>query len=179
LLDGGVGEGKLGAGELGGEGAGAGEQGFVGHLAHGDAEGKGGRGEERGAMDGVSEGSGELGVGDGLGGGEVERAGEAGGVEGEEHGRDGVREADPAHPLAAGAEAATETKAEEGNEFGECARIVAEDYSEAEVDDANAGIDGGLDGGFPVLTDLGEEAMARSGGFVEDLVAAIAVDSGG
>ena len=55
----------------------------------------------------------------------------------------------------------------------------AENDAEAEMEDADAGVDGGLGGGLPLLAEIGEKAGAERRGFVDELVAAIAVDADG
>ena len=54
-----------------------------------------------------------------------------------------------------------------GRHLGERAGAGADDHSEAQMDDADAGIDGGPRGCLPLLADFGEEASAGSGGFVQ------------
>jgi hypothetical protein len=55
----------------------------------------------------------------------------------------------------------------------------AENDAEAQMDDADAGIDGRLGGGFPLAAGIGEKSFTGVGGFVEELLAAIAVETGG
>jgi hypothetical protein len=174
----GVGELESGGGELGGVGAGAGKDSFIGHFAEGESEGEGGDGEQGGAMELGGEGAGELGVGDRVRGGEVERAGEGGGFEKEGDGGESVGEGDPAHELTAAAEPATEAEAEDGEQARE-GSFAAEDNAEAEVENADAGVKSGLSGGFPLPAEIGEKAGAGAGSFVEEFVAAVAVDSDG
>ena len=71
------------------------------------------------------------------------------------------------------------TEAEDGEELAECAGSGPEDDAEAHMEDADAGIDGWLRGGFPLAASIGEKALAGERGFVEELLAAIAVDAGG
>ena len=91
----GVGKLESGGGEFGGVGAGAGEEGFIGHFAEGESEGEGGDGKNGGAMEVGGKDAGELSVGDRVGGGEVDGAGEGGGFEEEEDGGESVGEGDP------------------------------------------------------------------------------------
>ncbi len=78
------------------------------------------------------------------------------------------------------AELAAETEAEEGKQTREGASgASAENHAEAKVEDANAGVDSGLGGGFPLLAEIGEKAGAEGRGFVDKLVAAIAVNTCG
>src|ERR1035441_7907301 len=100
-------------------------------------------------------------------------------IEEEQDGGESIGERNPAHELSAFAEEAAETEAEDGEEFRKGAGAAAEYDSETEVEDADAGIDCGLGSGFPLLTQVGKKAGTEAGGFVEELVAAIAVDADG
>ena len=177
--DGGVGESESGGGELRWVDAGAGEESFVGHFAEGQAEGEVWRAEDGRSMDGLGEGAGELRVGDGVWGGEIDRAGEGRGIEKKQDCGDRVFEADPAHPLLAGAERATEAETEDGKHFGECAGAATDDDTKAEMDDADAGLDGRLGGGFPLPANIGQKTGAGGGSIVEQLIFTVAVDPGG
>ena len=108
LGDGGVRELEAGSEEPGGNGAGTGEECFIGHLTQGQAQGKGRRGQHSGAVNGCCQGAGELGISDRVGRGEVDGTGKGFCVQDEEDGGDHVVEADPGHPLPAGAERAAE-----------------------------------------------------------------------
>ena len=158
--DGGVGESETGRGEFGRVDAGAGEESFVGHFAEGEAEGEGWGGQDGGAMDGLGKGVRELGVGDGVWGGEIDRAGKGWGLEKKQDCGYGVLEADPAHPLLAGAERSAETQAEKGKHFGECTFAATDDDTKAKMHDADAGLDGRLGGVLPLLADVGQETGA-------------------
>jgi len=158
LGDGGVSELKAGGDELGGVDTGAREEGFIRHFAEGEAEGEGRRGEDGGAMDRVGQGAGELGVGNRAGSGEVDWAFNGWGIEQKEDCGDGVGEADPAHPLAAGTERAAEAEAEEGKHFPKCTLAGTNDDAKTEIDDADTGLDGWLGSGFPLPADVGQEA---------------------
>jgi len=180
----GVGKLESGGGEFGGVGAGAGEEGFIGHFAEGESEGEGGDGKNGGAMEVGGKDAGELSVGDRVGGGEVDGAGEGGGFEEEEDGGESVGEGDPADELSAASEPAAEAETKDGEEArqgsaGAGGEDGAENDAEAKMEDTDAGLDGRLGGGFPLLTDIGEKAGAEAGGFVEELVTAIAIDADG
>jgi hypothetical protein len=151
-----VGKAEAGVGESRREGTGAGEQGFIGHLAQGKAESEG-RGAQFGrAMDGVSQGAREFSVGDGVGSGEVDWTGEGRGIKGEENGGDCVVKADPAHPLLTGAQRAAQSEAKEREHAGQ-RTPVTQDNAKAEMDNAYAGVDSRLRSGFPLLAEIRQE----------------------
>ena len=154
---------EMGRGEFGRIGADACEERFVGHFAEGKAKCEGRDGHDGRAMEGAGQDSRELCVGDGAGGGEIDGAGEGWGLKKEEYGGDGVVEADPAHPLLAGAERAAEAEAEDRKHFGERAMAPTDDDAKAEMNDANSGLYGRLGGGLPLPADIGEEAGTGSG----------------
>lgn len=170
---------EAGSDEFGGVGAGACEEGFIGHFAESEAESGGWDGKDCRTMDGAGEFEGELSVGDGIGCSEVDWARDGGSLSQEEDGGDGVAETDPTHPLGTGAERAAKAEAEDGEHAGKRAGAWSYDDTEAEMDNANARIDGGFGGGFPLPAEVGEEAGAETGGFVEELAGAIAVDADG
>ena len=178
LVKGGMMEVKPGFAELPRKNAGAGQQGLVGHFAQGKAEGEGGRRKKGGPVNSMGESLREFAIGDRLWGSEVDGTRKSWRVEGKKHCGNSVFQADPTHPLMAGAETASETEAEEGSEFGKCAGARADDDSEAEMDDADSGIDRWLSGLFPLPADVGQKARTGCRRLVKDLVATIAVDSG-
>jgi len=95
LRDSGVRELEPRSEEPGGNGAGAGEQSFIGHLPQGQAQSKGRRGQHSGAVEGCREGAGELAVGDRVRRGEVDGAGNGWCLKDEQNRGDHVVEADP------------------------------------------------------------------------------------
>jgi len=175
----GVGELEAGSGELGRVGAGTREQDFVSDFTEGQAESEGWDGEESRAVELGSEGACELGVRGRIGRSEVNGAFESGRVEEEKDGGQGVGERDPAHVLTTVAEPATQAEAEDGQQTRECAICGVEYNAEAEVEDADASVDGGPGCCLPLLAALGQKTGAERRGFVEELVAAIAVNAGG
>jgi len=114
-------------------------------------------------MEGASECAGELGVGDGGRGGEIHGAGECRGFEKKENGSNDVVEADPAHPLSAGAERSAKTEPEDGKHTRESTGAWSECHREAEVNDTGPGSCIVMRGGFPLLAKIGDEAGARCG----------------
>ena len=81
--------------------------------------------------------------------------------------------------MAPGTERASEAEAEDREHFAKGAVAWTEDDAKAEVENADAGLDGGLGCGFPLLADLRQKAGAGGGGLVEQLIVAVAVDAGG
>ncbi len=172
-----MGELEAGGGELGGVGAGAGEEDFIGHFTACQAESEAWDREKCRAVELGGECANELLICGWIGGREVNGAGESRRVEEKQDGSRSVLERDPAHVLMSAAEPATEAEAEEGEHPGESALARAEDNTEAEMEDTDAGIDGGFGCCFPMLTALGEKTGAEGRGFVDEFVAAIAVNA--
>ena len=83
----------------------------------------------------------------------------------------------PAEPLLAVAEWSPEPQFEGSDHLGECATVAREDDSESGVDHPNTGRARGIGCRLPVAHQLGKKAASRSGGLVEQLVAAIAVEA--
>src|SRR5579863_9310322 len=123
---------------------------------------------------------GELGVADRIGCGEVDRPGEGGAVEQEEDRGYQVWEADPGDPLPARAEAAAQAKTEDWNHSSKSSGrgLGAQCNAKAKMDDADAGINGGLGCGFPLMAEVGKKSRAGGGRLVKHLGAAVAVDAG-
>jgi hypothetical protein len=140
---------EAGGCESGGNHARAGQQGFVGHCAKREAKSKCWGGKNGGAMNGAAEGAGELRIGYWVRGGQVHRARKFGRVQGKQNGGNRVGKADPAHPLATGAEAPTQAYPEQGQHLGQCAARADYD-SEAKMDHSNAGVRGWLSRCFPL-----------------------------
>lgn len=150
----------------------------LGHFAEDEPEGEGRDRAEGRAVEEAGEGAGEFGVADGGRGDGVQRGVQVGGSQRPEDEGDGVIDVDPGHPLAAAGEGTGDAELESGQHAGQRAATAAEDHAEAEADDAEsqgAGQGGGL---FPSDAGIGEEAAAGRSGFVEHLVAAIAVIAG-
>jgi len=96
--------------ELGGEYALAGEEQRVGHFAENESQDEGGRGEERGSVQRGGKNFSELSVRDRLRRDYIDRATDMFVFEREAQDGHGVIEADPAHPLAAGADSSAHAK---------------------------------------------------------------------
>ena len=161
--------------ELCGDGAGTGKECRVGHLSDGETQGKSGSGKDCGAMDGVGQGASKFGVGDGVRSGEIQRPDQRGLVHSNESGGNEVGEADPAHPLSAGAEAATESEAKEGEKLVERTTARPEDDTETEMDNPDPGVGSRLGCGFPFLTEVGQKTISGRRTFIQQVIATISV----
>jgi len=153
-------------GEFGGVGSGTGEKNFVGHFAEGEAECKGGDCEKGRAMELSGKGARELCVGGRVGRSEVDGTSKGVGLKKKEDSSEGVGERDPAHVLTAVADLASESKTKDGEQTRKGA-IGPEDDSEAEMKDADAGVNRWLSGGLPLLAGIGEKSGADGRCFVD------------
>lgn len=176
--DGGEFEGEVVGSEFLGKGAGAREESFLGEVAEGEFEGKGGGGKEGGTAEDLADGAGEIGIGYGIWGDEVDGAGDWI-FEAEDDGGDFVVEVNPWHPLFSVSEFSADSELKDRAHAIPGAAVGSEDDAGAEEGDAGGWRGGG--GGFPILAELGEEAIAGGVGFGENLVATMSVvaDAGG
>ena len=117
-------------------------------------------------------------VGDRVRGGEVHGPVDVV-LEQEPDGADLVGEADPAHPLLAGAELAQQAEAGQAGEPLEHAAGPAQHDAGADPRHPDARRGGRLGGGLPGHGHVGEEARARRAGLGELLVVPVAVDADG
>ena len=115
----------------------------------------------------------------GIGRGDVDGACESRRVEKKEDGGQGIGKGDPTYVLTSAAEPATQAEAEDGEHARERSALCAEYDTKAEMKDTDACVDGGPGCSFPMLTARGEKTGAEGRGFVEEVIAAIAVYADG
>ena len=125
--------------------------------------------------------AGEMGVGDGVGGNGIYCAVQSILFDGIANHGDSFIEREPAHPLAAIAEAPSETKTKRWKHALERAAVCGQNDAKAQRNRTDARFLGLQDFGFPVAANLRQEILARCGRFREDFVAttAIKADRGG
>jgi hypothetical protein len=144
-----------------GNGAGAGQQGFVGHFSKGQPQGKGWSGHQRGTMHCLPQGTREFGVGDRVGRDDVDGAGERLIFQRKEDCGDDVVFADPTGPLPAAAQAAAQAQPKQGRQAGHHAAVWADHDAEAEMDDTDSSLLRGARRGFPECAEFREKALSR------------------
>ncbi len=135
---------------------------------------KPGHGEDRRPRERRAERLGELLVRHRVGRGDVDGSAQVG-AQCSPVGADDVLQPDPAEPLLAAADAASDTELERQEHPLERAAVVRQDDALTQMDDANARVTRGIGRSFPRSRDVGDEAGSELRFLGQDLVAAIAV----
>src|SRR5579862_5940137 len=93
------------------------------------------------------------------------------------NGADHVFDIDPAHPLMAIADSATQAQLERCQHRAEGSTFAAEHYARANLYGADASFDRGLGGCLPIAAKVGKKIRASRAALAQDFVASVSVVS--